>query len=103
MEHLADELDLRRLVGVLLLELHNKSKSSILERGIGRANNNGVPVENNKYSSRTDQVPKEVAYQVMTLSGTGEAETPAGGSVCMRCNRHQYFHLDKAFYDVDGP
>lgn len=21
----------------------------------------------------------------MTLSGTGEAETPAGGSVCMRC------------------
>lgn len=24
------------------------------------------------------------AYQVMTLSGTGEAETPAGGSVCIR-------------------
>ena len=23
-------------------------------------------------------------YQVMTLSGTGDAETPAGGSVCMR-------------------
>ena len=26
-----------------------------------------------------------VAYQVMTLSAIGEAETPAGGSVCMRC------------------
>lgn len=25
------------------------------------------------------------AYQVMTLSDTGEAETPAGGSVCIRC------------------
>lgn len=26
------------------------------------------------------------AYQVMTLSAMGEAETPAGGSVCMRCS-----------------
>lgn len=26
----------------------------------------------------------EAAHQVMTLSGTGDAETPAGGSVCMR-------------------
>ena len=25
------------------------------------------------------------AYQVMTLSAMGEAETPAGGSVCIRC------------------
>lgn len=25
-----------------------------------------------------------VTYQVMTLSAIGEAETPAGGSVCMR-------------------
>ena len=24
------------------------------------------------------------AFQVITLSGTGEAETPEGGSVCMR-------------------
>jgi len=28
-----------------------------------------------------------VAYHVMTLSAIGEAETPAGGSVCMRCGR----------------
>lgn len=24
-------------------------------------------------------------YQVMTLSAMGDADTPAGGSVCMRC------------------
>jgi hypothetical protein len=29
-------------------------------------------------------------YQVMTLSAMGEAETPAGGSVCMRCAKSQY-------------
>jgi len=27
----------------------------------------------------------ELSYHVMTLSATGDAETPAGGSVCMRC------------------
>lgn len=27
------------------------------------------------------------AYQVITLSAIGEAETPAGGSVCIRCER----------------
>lgn len=26
------------------------------------------------------------SYQVMTLSAIGEAETPAGGSDCIRCN-----------------
>lgn len=30
-----------------------------------------------------------VAYQVMTLSAMGDAETPAGGSVCMRCDRQE--------------
>lgn len=29
-------------------------------------------------------------HQVMTLSGTGEAETPAGGSVCMRYHLVSY-------------
>lgn len=29
----------------------------------------------------------EGAYQVMTLSAMGEADTPAGGSVCIRCER----------------
>jgi len=30
---------------------------------------------------------EENLYQVITLSATGEAETPAGGSVCMRCKK----------------
>jgi len=39
--------------------------------------------------SRLEEVTRElcgvwVAYQVMTLSAIGEADTPAGGSVCMR-------------------
>jgi hypothetical protein len=29
------------------------------------------------------------AYQVITLSAMGEAETPAGGSVCMRFRRER--------------
>lgn len=28
---------------------------------------------------------KRVMYHVITLSAIGEADTPAGGSVCMRC------------------
>lgn len=42
-EHLADELDCWRLVGVLLLELHHQSKCSIFERCVCRTNNDGVP------------------------------------------------------------
>ena len=37
------------------------------------------------------------AYQVMTLSATGEAETPAGGSVCIRYDR---LCLAKYLYDA---
>lgn len=28
---------------------------------------------------------KRVIYHVITLSAIGEADTPAGGSVCIRC------------------
>ena len=42
-KHLADELDGRRLVGVLLLEVHHKSEGSIFERGIRRSYYNGIP------------------------------------------------------------
>lgn len=44
-----------------------------------------------------------VAYQVMTLSAIGEADTPAGGSVCIRCSIlvsitiHISFLLDDCF------
>ena len=43
-EHLADELDGGRLVGVLLLEVHHKSEGSIFEGGIRRSYYNGIPV-----------------------------------------------------------
>lgn len=36
------------------------------------------------------------AYQVITLSAMGDAETPAGGSVCIRCAPmidRQHFHF----------
>lgn len=42
-EHLADEFDLGRLVGVLLFKLHDKSKCAIFKRCIRRAYNYGIP------------------------------------------------------------
>lgn len=44
MEHLANELDQRGFVGVLLLELHDESEGAVLERRVGRAYNDGVPM-----------------------------------------------------------
>lgn len=39
------------------------------------------PFERVAYGARCGKT-----YQVMTLSAMGEADTPAGGSVCMRCS-----------------
>lgn len=44
MEHLADELDQRGFVGVLLLKLHDEPEGAILERRVGRTYNDGVPI-----------------------------------------------------------
>lgn len=85
-EHLADELDLRGLVRILLLELHHQSKSAILKGSVGGADDDGVPTAVDKYLSQVIDRVEAATYQVMTLSGTGDAETPAGGSVCMRCS-----------------
>lgn len=43
MEHLADELDARRFVGILLFEMHHKSKGAILERRVSWADDHSVP------------------------------------------------------------
>lgn len=43
-EHLADEFDLRWLVGVLLFELHNEAERSILERSIGWSDDDCIPI-----------------------------------------------------------
>lgn len=84
MKHLADEFDLRGLIRILLFKLHHQSEGAVLERCIGRPDDNGVP--NGRVKLRGDRIRPEVdAYQVITLSGIGDAETPAGGSVCIRC------------------
>lgn len=49
-EHLADELDAGRFVGVLLFEMHDKAKGAILERGVRWADDDGVPLSRNSIS-----------------------------------------------------
>lgn len=84
-EHLADELDLGRLVGILLFELHHKSKGAIFKGSVCGADDDGVPTRRMMSICVQDRrCRRGRTNQVMTLSGTGEAETPAGGSVCMR-------------------
>ncbi len=98
MEHLADELDARRLVGVLFLELHHQPKCAIFEGGIGGPDDDSVP------SSLSCIVPtcsatklQSRAYQVMTLSAIGDAETPAGGSVCIRCRKQRVSEIKQDY------
>jgi len=43
-EHLTDEFHRRRLIRVLLLEMHDEAEGAILEWGINRADYNGVPM-----------------------------------------------------------
>jgi hypothetical protein len=82
MKHLADELDARRLVRIRLFKVHHEAKGAVLEGRVCWSNDDGVPavlVSHGFYQYSTGG-----PYQVITLSATGEAETPAGGSVCMR-------------------
>ena len=82
MEHCADKLDCGRLVRILLLEMHDQSKGSIFEWGICWADDHSVPLGG---ISRIRQANmRRASYQVITLSATGDADTPAGGSVCIR-------------------
>ncbi len=92
MKHLADEFDAGWLIGVLLLEVHDKSESAIFKRCIRRSDNDGVPFEGKIIRvsifglSVLGVWRKGDKYHVMTLSAIGEADTPAGGSVCIRCD-----------------
>ena len=45
MKHLADELDCRRLVWILFLEVHDESEGSVFEGSVGRSNDDSVPLE----------------------------------------------------------
>lgn len=42
-EHLADELDGRRLVRILLLEMHHESESAVLKWRVGGSDDDGIP------------------------------------------------------------
>ena len=85
MEHLADEFHARGLVGVLFFEVHDQAECAIFERRIGGADDDGIPNISSEPFSRAPNHPAGETYHVITLSATGDAETPAGGSVCMRC------------------
>lgn len=89
MEHGADKFDRRRFVGILLFEMHHEPECAVLEGGVSGADDDGVPASGDILLATnlgSPRVGKELSqpYHVMTLSGTGDAETPAGGSVCMR-------------------
>lgn len=43
MKHFTDELNSRWLIWVLLFEMHDESKGTVFEGGIGRSNDDGVP------------------------------------------------------------
>jgi len=43
-KHLTNEFHRRRLIRILLLEMHDETESAILEWGINRADYNGVPM-----------------------------------------------------------
>ena len=45
MEHLTDELDTGRLVGILFLEMHDQTECAIFEGSISGADNDGIPEE----------------------------------------------------------
>ena len=85
MKHLANKLDARRFVWVLLLKMHDKPKSPVLEGCIRGTDDDRVPESVSLGYRNTFDVE---AYQVITLSATGEAETPAGGSVCIRYDKN---------------
>lgn len=85
MEHLADELDQRGFVGVLLLELHDESEGAVLKRRVRGTYNDSVPMSSSvPHSTYPTVSSRGEAYHCITLSATGDADTPAGGSVCIR-------------------
>ena len=89
MKHGADEFDAGWLVWILLLELHDESESAIFEGRISWADDYRIPelelmmISKHSFGS----------YQVITLSATGEADTPAGGSVCIRYILGQHMQI----------
>lgn len=87
-KHLADKFDSRWFVGILLFKVHDQAEGSIFERRIRRSYNHSVPSFMYVSLLGAAVCTSRDAYQVITLSAMGDAETPAGGSVCIRCVQH---------------
>lgn len=89
MKHLADEFDPWRFVRILLFKVHDQTEGSIFERCIRRSYDHSVPsfMYVSPFGPQILCTSRD-AYQVMTLSAIGDAETPAGGSVCIRWIDH---------------
>lgn len=85
MEHLTYEFDARRFVGILLLKMHNQAKGPVFKGCVSWPDDDSIPfpLVSFYYSFKLHVA----SYQVITLSAMGEAETPAGGSVCIRWMR----------------
>ena len=100
---MADELYGRRFVWVLLFEMHYQAKRPVLKWGVGWTDDHSVPTRESQSGAATNMGPfGHLSYQVMTLSGTGDAETPAGGSVCMRCERREFVNQMYRWFWVAG-
>jgi hypothetical protein len=65
-EHLADKLDTRGLVGVLFLEVHHQAECTILKGSIGGTNNDGIPVTS--LANRTDDTDSQGGLSAHTKS-----------------------------------
>lgn len=82
-EHLRDELDAWRLVGVRLLKVHHQPECAILERRISGADDHGIPVQNpHEYSGHIPSIA--AVSRTMTIGGH-ESGSERGGGRTGRC------------------
>lgn len=77
MEHLTDEFDARRLVGVLFLKIHHKAKGSILKGCIGWSNDNGIPMD--ALEKRNSRLKRYLHIPCHHIIGDGRGRDTCGG------------------------
>ena len=88
MEHLADELDTGRFVGILLFEVHHKSKSPILERRVCWADDHGVPSSDDLISMLFQSLCDERGLPSHHIVGDGRC-----GNTSWRVGLHSLFYV----------
>ena len=75
MEHLGEELDDRRLVGILLAELHGELEGAVLEGGVVRPEDDGVPHHDVVLARSAGDAGRRVFLQTLEIAH----ETSSGG------------------------